>query len=222
MKLNVLFLGKCDYDKALEIQYSILEKRQRGEIGDTLILVEHPPVITIGRGGDAAHVVASKEYLAAMGVDVVNTNRGGDVTYHGDGQIVGYPIVSLKNLNMGVRDFVNHLEEIFIQLLKDKFNIEAGRYPEYTGVWIENRKITAIGLAVKRGITMHGFAFNVNTNLQHFQFIVPCGITDKEVTSIEKLTGAKADFDEINKSVLEYYCKVFKYEGYEELDINNI
>lgn len=222
MKLNVLFLGKCDYDKALEIQYSILEKRQRGELGDTLILVEHPPVITIGRGGDAAHVVASKEYLAAMGVDVVNTNRGGDVTYHGDGQIVGYPIVSLKGLNMGVRDFVNSLEEIFIQLLKDKFDIEAGRYPEYTGVWIENRKITAIGLAVKRGVTMHGFAFNVNTNLQHFQFIVPCGITDKEVTSIEKLTGSKADFDEINKSVLEYYCKIFKYEGYEELNINNL
>jgi lipoyl(octanoyl) transferase len=222
VKLNVLFLGKCDYKKALEIQYSILEKRQKGEIGDTLILVEHPPVITIGRSGDASNVVASKEYLESMGVDVVNTNRGGDVTYHGDGQIVGYPIVNIRDLNIGIRDFVYNLEEIFIQLLRDKYSIEAGRYPEYTGVWIENRKITAIGLAVKHRITMHGFAFNVNTNLEHFQLIVPCGITDKEVTSIEKLIGRKADFYEANKSVLEYYCKIFKYEGYEDLDINNI
>jgi lipoyl(octanoyl) transferase len=125
-------------------------------------------------------------------------------------------------LNIGIRDFVYNLEEIFIQLLRDKYSIEAGRYPEYTGVWIDNRKITAIGLAVKHRITMHGFAFNVNTNLEHFQLIVPCGITDKEVTSIEKLMGRKADFCEANKSVLEYYCKIFKYEGYEELDINNI
>lgn len=222
MKLNVVFLGKCNYEKALDIQYSILEKRQKGEIGDTLILVEHPPVITIGRGGDAANVVASKDYLENMGIDVVETNRGGDVTYHGDGQIVGYPIVGLKDLKLGVRDFVHSLEEIFIHLLKDKYSIEAGRYPEYTGVWIGNRKITAIGLAVKRGFTMHGFAFNVNTNLSHFQFIVPCGITDKEVTSVEKLTGEKADFNEMNKLVLEYYCKVFQYDGYQELDVNNM
>jgi lipoyl(octanoyl) transferase len=220
MKLNVVFLGKCNYEKALEIQYSILEKRQKQEIGDTLILVEHPPVITIGRGGDAANIVASKEYLEAMGVDVIYTNRGGDVTYHGPGQIVGYPIVSIKDLKMGIRDFVYNLEEIFIHLLKDKYNIEAGRYPEYTGVWIGNQKITAIGLAVKRGITMHGFAFNVNTNLKHFEFIVPCGITDKEVTSVEKLIDREADFHELNKSVVEYYCKVFKYEGYKELDIS--
>ena len=221
MKLNVLLLGRCNYEKALDIQHSILEKRQKGELGDTLILVEHPPVITIGRGGEASNVVASKEYLESMGIDVFETNRGGDVTYHGDGQIVGYPIVNLKELQMGVRDFVHKLEDIFIQLLKDKYNIDAGRYPEYTGVWIGNKKITAIGLAVKRGVTMHGFAFNVNTNLQHFQLIVPCGITDKEVTSLEKLTGEKADFYEMNKQVLEYYCKTFNYEGYEELDIRN-
>lgn len=222
MKLNVVFLGKCNYEKALEIQYSILEKRQKGEIGDTLILVEHPPVITIGKGGEASNVVAPQEYLESMGIDVIRTNRGGDVTYHGDGQIVGYPIVGIKDLQMGIRDFVHNLEEVFIQLLKDKYNIESGRSPGYTGVWIENRKITAIGLAVKHGITMHGFAFNVNTNLQHFQLIVPCGIIGKEVTSIERLIGGKADFQEVNKLVLEYYCKVFKYEGYEELNINKI
>jgi lipoyl(octanoyl) transferase len=222
MKLNVVFLGKCDYERALNIQYKILDKRQKGEIGDTLILVEHPNVITIGRHGDRSNVVASEEYLKNRDIDVINTNRGGDVTYHGEGQVVGYPIIDIMQRKMGVKEFVANLEEIFIQLLKDKYNIEAGRYPEFTGVWIDNRKITAIGLAVKRGVTMHGFAFNVNTNLEHFKLIVPCGISDKGVTSVEQLTGEKIDFTSINKLVLEYFCKVFKYDSCEELSIDNI
>ena len=222
MKLNVLYLGKCNCEKALEIQYNILAKRQKGEVGDTLILVEHPPVITIGRNNGAENVIVSEEYLNSQGIDLVETTRGGDVTYHGDGQVVGYPIVNLRELKIGVKEFVDNLEELFIQLLKDKFNIDAGRYTEYKGVWVKDRKITAIGLSVKRGVTMHGFAFNVNTNLDHFKFIVPCGITDKEVTSIEQLTGSKEDFYEVNKSVLEYYIKTFKYDSYEILDVNNI
>lgn len=222
MKLNVLFLGKCDYDKALEIQYKVLEKRQNDEIADTLILVEHPPVITIGRNGKESNIVASPEYLKSQGITVFETNRGGDVTYHGPGQIVGYPIVKLNSLGIGVRDFVSGLEEVFIKLLKDKYNIEAGRDTENTGVWVGNEKITAIGLAIKRGVTMHGFAFNVNSILQHFMLIVPCGIVGKGVTSIEKLTSKKADFEEMNKEVLEYFCKVFSYEGYEVFDINNL
>lgn len=215
MKFNVLNLGKCEYDKALEIQYKILEKRQNDEIADTLILVEHPPVITIGRNGKESNIIASEEYLKSQGISVFETNRGGDVTYHGPGQIVGYPIVKLNDLGIGVRDFVRGLEEIFIQLLKDKYGIEAGRDTENTGVWVGNEKITAIGLAVKRGVTMHGFAFNVNTILQHFMLIVPCGIVGKGVASIEKLTGGKADFEEMNKEVLQYFCKVFNYDGFE-------
>lgn len=222
MKLNVIFLGKCDYQKALDIQYAVLNKRQKGEIGDTLILVEHPPVITIGRHGNEGNVVVPEDYLKNIGIDVVKINRGGDVTYHGDGQIVGYPIINILERKTGVKDFVAGLEETFIQLLKDKYNIEAGRYPEYTGVWAGNSKITAIGLAVKRGVTMHGFAFNVNTNLEHFKLIVPCGITDKGVTSLEQLTGEKIDFEEINQSVLEYFCKIFNYDSCEEIHIDSI
>ncbi|MGB7606386.1 MAG: lipoyl(octanoyl) transferase LipB [Lutisporaceae bacterium] len=219
MKLNVLFLGKCDYDRALDIQYNILEKRQKDELGDTLILVEHPPVITIGRNGKETNVVASEEYLKSQGIAVFDTNRGGDVTYHGPGQIVGYPIIKLNKLGIGVRDFVKGLEEIFIKLIKDTYNIEAGRDTENTGVWIGNDKITAIGLAVKRGVTMHGFAFNVNTILEHFLLIVPCGITGKGVTSIEKLSGKKEDFEEMNKRVLAYFCREFGYDGYEEMKL---
>lgn len=222
MKLNVVFLGKCDYERALEIQYKILDKRQKRELGDTLILVEHPHVITIGRNGNGSNVVASEEYLRDKGIEVVQTNRGGDVTYHGEGQVVGYPIINIMERKMGVKEFVANLEEIFIQLLKDKYNIEAERYPEFTGVWVDNSKITAIGLAVKRGVTMHGFAFNVNTILDHFKLIVPCGISNKGVTSVGQLTGEKADFDSMNKLVLEYFCKVFNYDYFEELNIDNI
>jgi len=217
MKLNVLFLGKCNYEKALAIQNTILEKRQNKEIGDTLILVEHPAVITLGRNNDDSNVIASKEHLNSLGIELVKASRGGDVTYHGEGQIVGYPIVDLRGLGIGIKEFVDKLENVFIQLLKEKYNIDAVRDPVNKGVWVENNKITAIGLSVKHGVTMHGFAFNVNTNLSHFELIVPCGITGKGVTSIEKLTGQKADYNELNNEVLEYYCKIFEYDGYEIL-----
>jgi lipoyl(octanoyl) transferase len=222
MKLNVLFLGKCDYEKALDIQYKILDKRQKGELGDTLILVEHPHVITIGRHGEESNVVASEQYLKSRGINVKKINRGGDVTYHGDGQIVGYPIINIMERKIGIKEFVANLEEVFIQLLRDKYNIEAGRYPEFTGVWVNNSKITAIGLAVKRGVTMHGFAFNVNTNLENFKLIVPCGITDKGVTSVEKIVGENIDFNSMNKLVLQYFCRVYNYDSCEEISLDNI
>lgn len=213
MSLNVLALGRCEYDKALEIQYDILKKRQDGDIGDTLILVEHPPVVTLGRRAEKSNIVGSKKILDRNGIKVFQTNRGGDVTYHGLGQIVGYPIFNLKESKMGIKKFVSNIEEVFIRLLKDKFNIEAERNPEHTGVWVGNSKIAAIGLAVKRGVTMHGFAFNVNSNLDHFKFIVPCGILDKGVTSIEHILGEKADFDKVNKYVIEYFTEIFNGEN---------
>lgn len=217
MKLNVLNLGKCDYKKALDIQYNILEKRQKGEIADTLILVEHPPVITLGRHAAESNVVVPEKYLRDNGIGVYHIERGGDVTYHGYGQIVGYPIVDLRGKGIGIREFVEKLEETFIQLLKDKYSVDSGRNPEFTGVWVGNSKITAIGLAVKRGVTMHGFAFNVNTNLDHFKLIVPCGISGKGVTSLKNITVNTIDFDYANKLVLEYFCKIFDYEGFQEL-----
>lgn len=209
MKLNVLNLGRCEYEKALEIQYDMLKKRQDGIIEDTLILVEHPPVITLGRQAERAHIIGAEKLLQKNGIKIFETNRGGDVTYHGPGQIVGYPIFNIRESKMGIRQFVENLEEVFIRLLKDKYNINAHRNKEHTGVWIGNYKIAAIGLAVKRGVTMHGFAFNVNTNLDHFKFIVPCGISDKGVTSVESLLGKTVDFDEENKSVLKYFSEVF-------------
>lgn len=219
LKLNVLSLGRCEYEKALNIQYDILKKRQEGDIGDTLILVEHPPVITLGRRAEKSHIIGSEKILLDQGIEIFETNRGGDVTYHGYGQIIGYPIFNLRESNMGIRDFVRNLEEVFIKLLNDKYGIEAGRDSEHTGVWVGNNKIAAIGLAVKRGVTMHGFAFNVSTNLEHFNFIVPCGISDKGVTSVEDIIGKAVDFNEENQSVLEKFCEVFNFSRYEELSL---
>ncbi len=220
MKLNVLRLGSCDYNKALNIQHDVLDKRQRDELGDTLILVEHPPVITLGRHAVQSNIVVSGEHLRDNGIEVYNIERGGDVTYHGPGQLVGYPIVKLRDKGMGIREFVERLQNTFITLLKEQYGIESGTNPEFPGVWVENSKITAVGLAVKRGVTMHGFAFNLNTNLEHFKLIVPCGISGKSVTSLEKLTGSKIDFEHAGRLVLDYFCKTFDYDGSVELTLN--
>ncbi len=219
MNLNVLNLGRCNYKKALDIQYEILEKRQKGETGDTLILVEHPPVITLGRHAAESNVVVPEKYLQDNGIEVYHIERGGDVTYHGPGQIVGYPIVGLRDKGIGIRTFVEKLEETFIRLLKENYGIDSGINPEFPGVWVGNNKITAIGLAVKRGVTMHGFAFNVNTNLEHFKLIVPCGIVGKGVTSLQNITGKEIDFQNANKMVLEYFMKSFDYDGFDKLSI---
>jgi lipoyl(octanoyl) transferase len=220
MKLNVLKLGRCDYKEAWDIQRDILEKRQKGQISDTLILVEHPPVITLGRNAVESNVVVPEKYLEANGIGVYNIERGGDVTYHGPGQIVGYPIVSLREKGMGIREFVERLEKTFISLLKENYGIESGLNLEFPGVWVGDSKITAIGLAVKRGVTMHGFAFNVNTNLEHFRLIVPCGLSTKGVTSLQKLTGSEVDFEKANEMVLDYFCRVFDYDG--SIELQNI
>ncbi len=209
MNLNVITLGRCEYDKALKIQYDILGKRQNGDIEDTLILVEHPPVITMGRRAVPSNVIVSKEFLKDKGIQVIKTNRGGDVTYHGPGQIVGYTIVNLKENRLGIKEFVAKLEGIFIGLLKEQFDIKAKHDLTNTGVWVADKKITAIGLAVKRGVTMHGFALNVNTNLDHFQYIIPCGIQDKGVTSIQKIVGQSVNLNGMSKLVENYFLKTF-------------
>lgn len=222
MKLNVLNLGRCEYNKALEIQFQLLEKRQKKEIEDTLIIVEHPAVITMGKNKDDSNIIVPEKHLGSLGIQLVKATRGGDVTYHGEGQIVGYPIVDLRALGMGIREFVDHLEEVFIELLKDKYNITAARIDEHKGVWVGDSKITAIGLSVKHGVTMHGFAFNVNTNLAHFDLIVPCGIQGKGVVSIEKLIGQKADLDQMSQDVAEYFSKIFNYDEFRLVDLENI
>jgi lipoyl(octanoyl) transferase len=211
--LQILNLGVCDYQTAYDIQLDLVSMRQKGEIEDTLILVEHPAVITLGKSAEDSHVLFAEEYLKSQGIEIHRIERGGDVTYHGPGQIVGYPIFDIKHGGIGIRPFVENLEQLFIQLLKEQYGIPAGKDPVHTGVWVGESKITAIGLAVKRGVTMHGFAFNVNTQMSHFQLIVPCGIADRGVTSLEVLTGTTQDFASVTDLVAAYFCRMFGFEA---------
>lgn len=211
-KLKVMLLGRIDYKEALDIQKKLFSLRQNGKIEDTLIVLEHPPVITLGRRGLYSNIVAPKDDLVKEGVSIFEVNRGGDVTYHGPGQIVGYPIIHLADCKINVRDFVGKLEEVFIRLLREKYAIEArSEEKKYTGVWVGDEKIVAMGIEVKHWVTMHGFAFNVNTNLGHYKWINPCGITDKGVTSLEKLLGYPLDIGELNETVVEYFCDLFDF-----------
>ncbi len=213
MKIKIVKLGRLEYGKALAIQEKLLALRQAGKTGDILLLVEHPPVLTVGRRGEYSNILLPTEELKAAGVEIFDVNRGGDVTYHGPGQIVGYPIMDLNAYGRDIKDYVGRIEEIFIRLLKDDYGITAHvDDKKYTGVWVGNSKITAIGIAVKRWVTMHGFAFNVNTDLEHFKWINPCGITDKGVTSLKKLLGHPEDYDKLNERVIWYFTQVFGLE----------
>lgn len=212
MALTVVDLGIIDYMKAFELQNKLLQLRQQDKIGDVLLLLEHPPVLTIGRSGHRSNLLVSEEQLKSQGVNVYDVNRGGDITYHGSGQIVGYPIVNLIQLGRDVRVFVRNLEEVFIRLLGQEYGITANCDPEHIGVWVGDEKITAIGLAVKHWVTQHGFAFNVNTNLSHFQWIVPCGIVDKGVTSIQHQLGTPLDIQQVKQQVASYFGEVYSME----------
>lgn len=219
MKLNVLYLGKCDYKVALDIQYRILEKVQNEEMDDTLILVEHPPVITLGRNATESNVLFSEEELQNNGIGLYNINRGGDVTYHGPGQLVGYPIFHLKkNHGRSIRVFIENLENVFIKFIHDMYEISVGRHECNAGVWYGEEKVVALGLAVKKGVTMHGFAFNLNTILDHFNYIVPCGLAEMGVTSIEKIKGHTVDFEKAVSELGKYYKDVFQFDEIEYIE----
>ena len=199
-----------DYGKALLIQEDILKKRQQGIVCDTLLLVEHPPVLTLGRRGREENILLPRDVLAQKGISLYEVGWGGDITYHGPGQVVGYPIMDLKDRGRDIKKFVWDIEKVFIRLLKKEYQIDAHcEEKTYTGVWVGKEKITAIGIAVKKWVTMHGFAFNVSTNLDHFKWITPCGLTDRNVTSLEKLTGREMDFDLLNRQVRDYFVEVF-------------
>src|SRR5579859_8007983 len=201
MFVNLLHLGRVPYAEALQIQQQVVAARKQNAIADTLLLLEHPPVLTLGRNANRSNVLASDDMLAARGVTLHQINRGGDVTYHGPGQLIGYPIFDLRSLRnrsgsrMGPVDFVRQMEEALIRLC-GVYGARAGRIAGFTGVWCgvaepqisfgETRKIGAIGIHVSRGITSHGFAFNVTTDLDDFRLIHPCGITDRPVTSLER------------------------------------
>ncbi|MEA3422224.1 MAG: lipoyl(octanoyl) transferase LipB [Bacillota bacterium] len=219
MKLNILDLGKLDYKETLDIQYKILDKVQNDECNDTLILVEHPPVITLGKNAVESNVLFSKEKLKEIGIDLYNIKRGGDVTYHGPGQLVGYPIFNLrKNHGQSIKLFIKKLEDVFIDFMKNEFELEVGRHSCNAGVWYGEEKLVALGLAVKKGVTMHGFAFNLNTILEHFDLIVPCGLSNMGVTSIEKIKGEKVDLEDVKEKIVKYFIEIYEFESIDSIE----
>ena len=207
-QLEVRRLGFVEYRDALVAQKSLVEERRTGRIEDVLLLVEHPPVVTVGvRGVGRSHILASPAALAARGIDVFEAGRGGDVTYHGPGQIVGYPILDLKPDRCDVHRYVRDLEEVLIRAARD-FRIDAGRIPGLTGVWAGGQKLAAIGVRLSRLVTSHGFALNLTINLDDFGLIVPCGIADRGVTSLAKL-GCAASTSQVEDSIVGHFLEVF-------------
>jgi lipoyl(octanoyl) transferase len=204
-------LGVLDYNAALAVQENLVEQKQKADLPDILLFVEHPHVITLGRGGKESNVVDAAE------VAVIRSSRGGDVTYHGPGQLVAYPIVDLKSkLRKDVHRYLRWLEATAIRTLAD-FGIAAERRPPCTGIWIGKKKIAAIGVAVRRGITYHGLALNVSTDLSYFRRIVPCGLAWSEVTSIEQELGKSVSMNEVKTIFLRRFARRFGYAAVKEV-----
>lgn len=210
MKQNFVVrdLGTLDYLDTWELQLETHAAVATGEAEPTLLLVEHPPVITFGKKGGRANLIMKESWLKERGFSLYDIERGGDVTYHGPGQLVGYPIFKIGR---HVRDYLRLLEQSLIHVLKD-YGIHAMGSPGYAGVWIDDAKVAAIGVAVKRDVSFHGFALNVNTQLEHFNYIVPCGISDKRVTSMQELLGREMDFSEVKAKVLSSMQDIFSLE----------
>lgn len=206
--LHVFMLGKVNYGEGLLLQERLVASRQRGTVPDTLLLLEHPPVLTIGRHGDRRNVLVPDSLLEEEGIKVYEVNRGGDVTYHGPGQLVGYPIIDLKGYGRDVHAYYANLEQVFIDVLSE-YQLAARRDESYPGVWVGNKKITAIGVAVKKWVTMHGFAFNVRPDLRHFKLINPCGIVDRGVTSLEQCVPAGIDPVQVEEQVIQSFARIF-------------
>ncbi len=206
-------LGVVSYAEGLELQKRLVEARRADRIPDQLLLLEHPPVITLGvrARNDRSHVLASPETLQAKGVELFETGRGGDVTYHGPGQLVGYPIVDLRPDRCDVHRYVRDIEEVLIRTAA-AFGVAAERSAGLTGVWVGHEKLAAIGVRIARWITSHGFAFNVTTALDHFSLIVPCGITDKGVTSLAKLLGRPVSIADVADEAAASFAAVFDRE----------
>jgi lipoyl(octanoyl) transferase len=199
--------GRLGYARALELQHDLVERRKRGEIPDQLLIVEHPHVVTMGRNGHMENVLASPDILQRAGIELHYTDRGGDVTYHGPGQIVGYPIFDLREWKRDVVAYVRALEQVLIEALAE-FGIHGGRQPGATGIWIEGAKVAAIGVHISRWVTSHGFALNLDTDLDYFKYIVPCGLT-QPVTSLRAL-GCNTSRAEVTMSVARAFGRVFE------------
>ena len=219
--ISIVQLGTVDYATGLKLQGLLVALRKEEKIGDLLLLLEHKPVITLGRNAKAANIVASPDFLKQRGVELFECDRGGDVTFHGPGQIVGYPIFDLrgfaspdrKRKTLGAIEFVRRLEDVLMRSCAD-FGIATKRVPGLTGVWTDaeqrEAKLAAIGVHISRFVTSHGFALNVNTDLSYFNLIIPCGIISKPVTSIQKELGRQLDLEAVAESISRNFGVVFQ------------
>jgi lipoyl(octanoyl) transferase len=212
-QLEVRRLGLVPYGDALALQRALVEERKVGRVPDLLLLLQHPPVITLGVRGDGgrSHIVATDQKLAELGIEICETGRGGDVTYHGPGQIVGYPIIDLKPDRCDVHRYVRDVEDVMIRVCAD-YGLAAERIAGLTVTWMGAENIGAIGIRISRWITSHGFAFNVSTDLDHFKLIVPCGISDRGVTSLERATGRHVAIAEVENRLIHHFSTVFERE----------
>ncbi len=209
--LQVQYLGRLEYNFALNLQRELAEKRKAGDIEDTLLLLEHDPVVTVGRNGGRESVLGSADLFKKNGVSLLESDRGGDATYHGPGQLVGYVIMDLRPDRKDLRRYVRTLEEVMIRTVAD-YGLSAGRVADAPGAWLTepDRKIGAIGARVSRWVTHHGFALNVNTNLAHFDLIVPCGIPDKGVTSMARELGRRFSMVDVMEGVVRHMAQLFE------------
>lgn len=221
-EFKILSLGLTDYKKSLNIQLDLLDKRKNNLIPDTLILLEHPPTITIGRGGDLKNLLVSQSYLKDRGIYFQQISRGGDITFHGPGQIVGYPIMNLNSLGRDIHKYLRSLEYLIIDMLKN-YSIKATGLKDVTGVWANEKKIASIGIGVKRWITYHGFAININNDLNYYDMIIPCGLSKVMMTNVttESATG-KVTIENANDYIIESFSKTFnrKYSGILNINLN--
>jgi lipoate-protein ligase B len=207
--LYVVDLGAREYEECLELQRDVARRRISGEIDeDVLLLVEHPAVITLGRSARQSHLIAAPALLAARGVETFEVERGGDVTYHGPGQLVGYPIIDLKRHRQDLHWYLRHIEAVLIQVA-GTFGIDAGRSPGFTGVWVGDRKLASIGVHARDWVTWHGFALNVTTDLSYFDLIVPCGIPDVHMTSIAAERGHDVPMSDVKREVVTAFSQLF-------------
>jgi lipoyl(octanoyl) transferase len=212
--LSYVDLGFIDYKEAWDLQYKIHTSRVQGNVRDHFLLLEHPNTYTLGKTADKSNLIGNEEYLKEKNISVYDIDRGGDITYHGPGQIVGYPIINLNDWKQDTHKYLRALEEIIIRVCLE-FGLIGRRDPEYTGVWIEDRKIAAIGIKVSRWVTMHGFAFNINTDLSLFNGIIPCGISDKAVTSLSKETNKTVEINFVKSLILQHFTEIFEYNSIE-------
>jgi lipoyl(octanoyl) transferase len=207
-KAIVIDLARQDFDECWTLQHRLHRARKEEILPDCLLLVEHPHVLTIGRGGKKENILVSETLLCERGIPCLSIERGGDVIYHGPGQLVGYPIFALKREGIGIIDFVWRLEEVMIQILKD-YGIIGQRSERNRGVWVGKDKVGFVGIAVRSGISLHGFALNVNPDLSFFELIQPCGLKEVKATSIKALLGKEISLEEVKESAIVYFQEVF-------------